>query len=86
MTQGFKVTTSPATTVQAVWEEVVDQVRDQGLDLAIRLAEPKLLVRDPANRRSPATVAVGDCAGTVPARTDCLPATPAKAPCSAPPC
>jgi hypothetical protein len=37
LTQGFKVTASSIEQIQAVWDEVVSQVRDQDLDLAIHL-------------------------------------------------
>jgi hypothetical protein len=79
MTQGFKITAVSAETIQALWDEVVAQVRDQDLDLAIHLAEPELLARDPTDRaiRSTAT----GCIGADPVPAGCTPATAAKRPC-----
>jgi hypothetical protein len=78
MTQGFKITTASTTTVQAVWEEVVCQVRDHDHDLAIHLTEPELLTSARADRPRRATHPAAGCTGTAPIPDTCTPITQAR--------
>jgi len=61
MTMGFKAIATSADQARVFWQDIIDRVRSHGLDLAIHLAEPRLLQHDPA---TPATEPTGPSPAT----------------------